>query len=358
MEFSLNIPINSVSFGQVSLAILREIYRRGLTPSLLPIGNIDISTEEDDPKFIEWINKCVAKYKNSHTRDIPVIKLWHLSGGNESISKKQILISFYELDSPTQFEKNAAQGNITVFTNKYTQEVFKNHGVETHFIPLGFDSHSFNRIDKQFFDDGRITFNLCGKIERRKNQVRVIKSWVKKFGNNRKYSLQTSCYNGFISKELNAKIIAEALENNRYFNFNNIDWMPKNKTYNEFLNSADVVIGMSSGEGWSIPEFSSVALGKHGVILNAHAHATWANENNSVLINPLKDKIDCYDNLFFKKGMDVNQGQYFNFNEDEFIAGCEEVIKRVEKNRLNEEGLKLQQEFTYEKTVNQLLELI
>lgn len=281
-----------------------------------------------------------------------------MSGGNESISKKQILISFYELDSPTQFEKNAVQGNITVFTNKYTQEIFKNHGIETHFIPLGFDSHSFNRIDKQFFDDGRITFNLCGKLERRKNQVRVIKSWVKKFGNNKKYSLQSSCYNGFISKEMNAKIIAEALENNRYFNFNNIEWIPKNKTYNEFLNSADVVIGMSSGEGWSIPEFTSVALGKHGVILNAHAHTTWANENNSVLINPLKDKIDCYDNLFFKKGMDVNQGQYFNYNEDEFIAGCEEVVKRVEKNRVNEEGLKLQQEFTYEKTVNQILELI
>lgn len=358
MEFSLNIPINPVSFGQVSLAILREIYRRGLAPSLLPIGNVDISTEEDDPKFVEWINKCIARYKNSHTRDIPVIKLWHLSGGNESISKKQILISFYELDSPTQFEKNVVQGNITVFTNKYTQEIFKNHGIETHFIPLGFDSHSFNRIDKQFFDDGRITFNLCGKLERRKNQVRVIKSWVKKFGNNKKYSLQSSCYNGFISKEMNAKIIAEALENNRYFNFNNIEWIPKNKTYNEFLNSADVVIGMSSGEGWSIPEFTSVALGKHGVILNAHAHTTWANENNSVLINPLKDKIDCYDNLFFKKGMDVNQGQYFNYNEDEFIAGCEEVIKRVEKNRVNEEGLKLQHEFTYEKTVNQILKLI
>lgn len=358
MDFALNLPINSVSFGQVSLAILREIYRRGLTPSLLPIGNVDISTEEDDPNFTDWINKCISKYKISHTRDIPVIKLWHLSGGNESISKKQILISFYELDSPTQFEKNAAQGNITVFTNKYTQEVFKNHGIETHFIPLGFDSYSFSRIEKQFFDDGRITFNLCGKLERRKNQVRVIKSWVKKFGNDKKYSLQTSCYNKFISKELNIKILNEALEGKRYFNFNNIEWISKNKTYNEFLNSADVVIGMSSGEGWSIPEFTSVALGKHGVILNAHAHATWANERNSVLVNPLKDKIDCYDNLFFKKGMEINQGQYFNYNEDEFINACEEVIKRVENNRLNEEGLKLQQEFTYEKTVNQLLELI
>ena len=134
--------------------------------------------------------------------------------------------------------------------------------------------------------------------------------------------------------------------------------MEKNKTYNEFLNSADVVLAMSSGEGWAIPEFSSVAIGKHAVVLNAHAHTTWANEKNSVLINSLKEKIDCYDNLFFKKGMDTNQGQYFNYNEDEFIAGCEEVVKRVESNKVNEEGLKLQTEFTYEKTVDQLLALI
>jgi len=358
MDFALNIPINPVSFGQVSLAILREIYRRGLAPSLLPIGNVNVSSCEDDPQFLEWINKCISKYKESHTRDIPVIKLWHLNGSHESISKKQILISFYELDSPTTYEKNVAKGNVTVFTNKYTKEVFDNHGVETHFVPLGFDTNTFSNLNKTFFDDGRITFNVCGKIERRKNQVRVIKSWVKKFGNNKKYSLQSCCYNSFISKELNAKIINDALEGNRYFNYNNIEWIEKNKTYNEFLNSADVVIGMSSGEGWSIPEFSSVAIGKHAVILNAHAHSTWANEKNSVLINPSKDKIDCYDNLFFKKGIEINQGQYFNYNEDEFIAGCEEVIKRVEKNRVNEEGLKLQTEFTYEKTVDQLLALI
>ena len=119
MDFALNIPINPVSFGQVSLAILREIYRRGLAPSLLPIGNVNTSSCEDDPQFLEWINKCIIKYKESHTRDIPVIKLWHLNGSHESISKKQILLSFYELDSPTIYEKNIAKGNVTVFTNKY-----------------------------------------------------------------------------------------------------------------------------------------------------------------------------------------------------------------------------------------------
>jgi len=358
MEFSLNLPINSVSFGQVSLALLREIYRRGLNPSLLPYGNVDISTSKEDPLFVEWLNKCILKFKQFHTRDIPVIKLWHLSGSHESISKKQILISFYELDSPTLYEQNVAKGNVTVFTSKFTKEIFNKFGIETHFIPLGFDSNTFSNLNRQFFDDGRITFNVCGKLERRKNQIKVIKSWLKKFGNNKKYSLQACCYNSFLSKEMNAKIITEALEGNRYFNFNNLEWIPKNETYNEFLNSADVVIGMSSGEGWAIPEFSSVAIGKHAVILNAHAHQVWANEKNSILVDPVQEKIDCYDNIFFKKGAEINQGQYFNYDDDQFITACEEVIKRVEANRVNEEGLKLQTEFTYEKTVDKLLELL
>ena len=115
---------------------------------------------------------------------------------------------------------------------------------------------------------------------------------------------------------------------------------------------------MSSGEGWGIPEFSSTAIGKHAVILNAHAYQTWANEKNSVFVNPLDQKIDCYDNVFFKKGADINQGQYFNYKEDDFIAACEEVVKRVESNRTNLEGLKLQEEFTYSKTVDSLLELV
>ena len=358
MEFSLNLPINSVSFGQVSLAILRELYRRGLAPYLLPIGNVDVASIEEDPKFFEWINQCCANYKKYHTRDVPVLKLWHFNGSHESVSKKQILITFYELDNPTDLEKNVAKGNVTVLTSKFAQDVFTKLGIETHYIPLGFDSDTFSVVNKKFFDDDRITFNLGGKFERRKNQVRVIKSWLKKFGNNKKYSLQVCCYNGFLKKELNEKIIAEATGGNKYFNLNNLEWIPKNKMYNEYLNSGDIIIGMSSGEGWGIPEFSSLAIGKHGVILNAHSYASWANENNAVLVKPLEQKIDCYDNLFFKKGQEINQGQYFNYNDDEFIAGCEEAIKRVEANRVNEEGLKLQTEFTYKKTVDSLLELL
>ena len=52
------------------------------------------------------------------------------------------------------------------------------------------------------------------------------------------------------------------------------------------------------------------------------------------------------------------QGKIFDFNEDAFIESCEKAIKRVESNRLNEEGLKLQKEFTYKRTTNDILDLL
>ena len=124
--------------------------------------------------------------------------------------------------------------------------------------------------------------------------------------------------------------------------------------YNDFLNSADVVLSMSGGEGWGLPEFHSVAMGKHSVTLNASGYKQWANEENSVLVNP-SGKVPVYDGMFFHEGQPYNQGNIYDFEEDAFIAACEDVIKRVEQNRVNEAGLKLQEELSYEKTVNQIL---
>ena len=69
-------------------------------------------------------------------------------------------------------------------------------------------------------------------------------------------------------------------------------------------------------------------------------------------------KTEAYDDVFFKKGNNFNQGNIYTFNEDEFIAGCEEAIKRVEKDKLNKEGVKLKEKFTYENTANKILEVL
>ena len=112
---------------------------------------------------------------------------------------------------------------------------------------------------------------------------------------------------------------------------------------------------MSGGERLAIPEIHTVAIRKHSVILNSSAYKKWADESNSVLINP-NGKTPVYDGMFFHEGAPYNQGNIYDFDEDEFIAGCEKAIERVKDSRVNNEGLLLQEKFTYEKTTDAILE--
>jgi hypothetical protein len=111
---------------------------------------------------------------------------------------------------------------------------------------------------------------------------------------------------------------------------------------------------MSGAEGWGLPEFHSVAMGKYAVIMDAHGYKSWANDKNSILIKP-NSKIECYDGIFFNKGIPYNQGNIYDFNEEEFINGCELAIQKVESDKVNKEGLKLQEEFTSEKLLQNII---
>ena len=62
------------------------------------------------------------------------------------------------------------------------------------------------------------------------------------------------------------------------------------------------------------------------------------------------------DGIFFNQGGPFNQGNIYTFDTDEFIAAMETAETKVGSK--NEEGLKLQKEFTYEKTLDKILDVI
>jgi glycosyltransferase involved in cell wall biosynthesis len=361
MSFTLNLPVNSVSFGQVSTLLLRELYKKNLNDfTLYPIGDrFDLSTQESDQGFFNFLQSHASDFLSKIKRTDPVFKLWHLNGSLDSASNKRYLLSFYELDNPTKEEINIVKNQDKVFfSSKYTVDIFKTFGCSNvEFLPLAFDHYNFKKLDKNYFKNDRIVFNLVGKLEKRKNHKKVIQAWIKKFGNNPKYHLQCSIYNPFLKEEDNKTLLSSILEGVNYFNISFLSNMPKNNMYNDYLNSADIIIGMSGGEGWGLPEFHSIALGKHAVILNAHSYKDWANKDNATLVEP-NGKIEAYDGMFFHKGQPFNQGNIFTFDDDEFISACEKTIEKVRINNLNSEGLKLQQEFTSEKFADNVLKII
>ena len=323
-DFALHLPLNGVSFGQVSTSLLREFHQKGVQPSLFTIGQSDLSSQETTKDFNDWVESGIKKAFIDYKRDTPIFKLWHLNQDSlTSYAKEQTLFTFYELDQPTPFEVNIAQNQKTILVSShYTKQIFEDHGIgNCKVIPLGFDKYNFH-IKKEEYLKGKIVFNLTGKLEKRKHHNKIIRTWLKKYGNNKDYVLQCAIANPFMKEENFKTAISQILDGKSYFNVNFLGKMQKNSLYNDFLNSGNIIIGMSGGEGWGLPEFQSVALGKHAVILNASAYKEWATHSNSVLVEP-NGKTEAYDGVFFKKGAPFNQGNIYTFDEEAFIDGCE-----------------------------------
>ncbi len=357
-KLAFNLPLNSTSLGQVSFGILRELYKRNLSINLFPIGNVDISSQKEDKDFFLWVQQSIISSYKEYNRNTPIFKLWHLNGSLESFSKKQVLLSFYEVDSPTPVEINIIKNNDRVLlSSKYAISAFTSLGINNiDYIPLAFDDTHFKKIIKR--SQNGIQFGLFGKLEpQRKRHLKTISLWAQKYGNNPNYTLNCALFNNFLDPNVQSQIINQALNGQRYFNINFLNYMQSNDMYNDLLNNIDIVLAMSGGEGWGLPEFQAVALGKHCVGLNAHAYKEWMNDKNAVLIQP-NSKIPCYDNIFFRQGAEFNQGNIFDWDEKDFLDALDKVEIRYKNNPINEEGLQLQKNFTYSKMVDSIVEII
>jgi len=355
MKLLVNAPISSLSFGNVSVNILRELFKKNIDLIFFPIGDKAEMEAFDkiEPDFVKYLQAATNDRYSKISKDIPSLKLWHIFGSETRYSKNQSLFTFHEVSEVTNIEKNllSLQDRIFVSSN-YTKNIFNLNGLDnvTH-VPLGFDN-DFQITNKTYLQD-KIHFGILGKFENRKNTARIIKSWLKLFGNKPEYQLSCAITNPFLDKARFQNELLKVLEGKQYNNLNFVPYMQTNSEVNDYLNSIDIDLGgLSGAEGWNLPSFNATALGKWSVVINATAHKDWATKDNSILIEPSSLK-DCYDDVFFKKGQSFNQGQFFDISDQEMDNA---ILKSLSYAKTpNPEGLKLQKQFTYEKTVETIL---
>jgi hypothetical protein len=343
-------PLNSLSFGNVSFNLLKEIYSKNIDTAIFPTGDVDVSAFKiNDSNFKLWVEDGVNNRYKKLDKNTTTLQMWHLNGAESRISKNQILYTFYELDQPTESEVKIAElQDKIVFSSSYSASKFNNAS----YAPLGFDD-SFHNTEKKYLSD-KIHFGLMGKLEKRKHTEKIIRNWVKKYGNNYKYQLTCCISNPFFKKEEMEASIRNILQGKSYGNINFLPFLPKNSQVNDFLNSIDIDLGgMSGAEGWNLPSFNATCLGKWSIVLDSTAHKDWASKDNSLLISP-SGKEEVYDNIFFKKGSEFNQGNIYTFDDDEFISAMEKAETICKKE--NTEGKKLKHKFTYKNTLEKILE--
>lgn len=355
----LEAPINSLSFGNVSVNLLKELYklRDSTSVSLFPIGNkIELSAFDSlDPDIEKWIHECFNSRLLNLNTESKTIKLWHLNGSEMRVGKTQLLYTFYEASRPTKEELSIhSMQDKVVFSSTYSKNKFDEAGASgSHYVPIGFDSSFF--IKNKTYLENQIHFGLMGKWEERKNTAQIIRSWAKKYGNNYKYQLTCCVTNPFISPKKLSQLIKDTLEGKNYGNINFLPFLKTNSEVNDYLNSIDIdLTGLSGAEGWNLPAFNATALGKWSIVLNHTSHKDWATEKNCILVEP-EGTCDIEDGVFFQKDSSFNQGLKYTVS-DETIINKMEIAESFRHN--NEEGKKLQEVYTYTKTLEQLLSII
>ncbi len=357
--FGISAPLNGLSFGNVSIAILREMHRRGLSPSLFPISAdprqpFDLSTQKDDPAFTQWLHACYASAQQRHSRKHPTLRLWHISDSIHSYSEKgNDLLTFFELDQLTPMELNILRQQRKVYlTSRYAQSVFSMFGIQSEYVPLGFDAHNFGTLNKRRGIEGVTSMLLAGKAEGRKSHWQVLRLWAKRYGNNNAYRLNCALHNPFLPPGAFEQMVGQALEGKRYSNIVFLPWAETNAVYNDTLQSSEIVICMSGGEGRDLPCFHATALGAWPVAMRAHAYLDYLTDENAVLVNP-NGKRPAADGVHFAAQGQLNIGNLFSAADDDIIAGFEEAERRA-ANGLNLKGLDLQKQ-TYAQTVDVLM---
>lgn len=355
LEFALDLPINSVSFGQTSIAILRECYRRGLQPSVFPLqGQNDLSAQKPDEGFTKWLQYSIDKAQREHSRKKTSVRLWHIGQSLATYSDVDSrLVFFYETNDPTPTEINILRNQSRVYvTNRYTQSIFARFGIDAVHLPLGFDSHNFGVLTPRPGVQREITTLLLAKLEHRKHTLRQLNLWAKRYGNQKGYSLNAAIFNPFMKPEHQQALIAQALEGKQYWNITFLPFMGTNAEYNQYLQSGQVVLACSGSEGFGLGEFHAAAMGAWPVALKAHAYLDHFTDENAVWVQP-NGMVPVYDGIHFAPGQPFNQGSVFTWSDEAWYAGVEEAHKRAAAG-LNLAGLKLQQQ-TYAQTVDILL---
>lgn len=356
MKLIVECPLNSLSFGNVSYNILREFWKLNLEVGLFPIGeNVDVSAfDKMRPEFRGWLQSSIDnRYKNVD-RDTPTFKLWHLNGSDYLRTPNQFLYTFYELDQPTDIEKTISKlQSKTIFSSSFARDLFGQDN--STYIPIGFDE-DLVKTDKQYLGDDVVHFGLMGKFENRKHTKKIIQLWIKKFGNNPKYQLSCCITNPFIDERSMSAIVFDITGGEQYNNVNFLPYLKTNSEVNDYINAIDIELsGLSGAEGWNLPAFNAICMGKHAIVLNHTSHKDWASHDNSLLLEP-SGQASAADGMFFNEAGDFNQGNINIFNDEEVLEALGKITEK--KGTENENGVKLKEVFSYKNTASKILDLI
>lgn len=357
-ELNLEVPINGLSFGQVGFGVLHELFERKYLPNIFPLGNVDLGAFDFNQSFVDWLKFCINKSKSAYSRKYTTIKLWHIFDSERRLSDRQVLWTAHETDMFTSVEKNIMSNtDVVLFTSSYAKDTAEKNGLKNVDVcPNFFDYKHFGKDVGAKKVSDCINFSLIGKFERRKHTDRILKLWSDNFGNDPRYRLNCLISNPFFKDDQWVNIINSIFPNGVPWNINLIPRQEKNTSVAAIMQASDIDLsGLSGAEGFNLPCFNMLALNKICVVLDAHSHKDFIEDQKVFKVRP-SEKLPIYDGMFFVQGNIANQGNMFSFADNEALEAIHNAINSFINGEVFKSDVAVK--FSVSNTVDKLLSYV
>lgn len=353
MNLNLIAPINQLGYGIAGLNILKSLRNLDVNVSLWPIGQPQVTTQEDRDVVVE----CIENSKKYDPK-ADCIRIWHQHDLSQFVGKgRHIGFPIFELDDFNSAEKHQMKCVDRLFVcSEWAKDVIYNqkwNSPPVDVIPLGVDISLFK---PEMSQSKRTIFFNCGKWEVRKGHDFLGKVFIETFSQDEDVELWMMCENPFSSKE-ETKAWESLYVNNELFRSGKIKLIPRVQTHQEVYNimkEVDCGIFPSRAEGWNLEALEILSCGKQLIITDYSAHSEFCNNSNSHLIM-IKEKELSFDNKWF-----FGQGSWAKIDQSHF-SDISKFMRKIHDEKqngvleLNNSGISTANKFTWKNTAERIL---
>lgn len=355
-NLSLFCPINTLSYGYVSTYILHELLKKNINVSLHTIGMI-----EQEPRFHSDIECGLAKQKR-FDYFAPCLKIFHQNCLEQWVgSGERNAFPIFELNKFNDVEKhhlNNLNVDQIIVCSEWARQIVDDQielENDVKVVPLGVDTSVFFPLTSR--RKTTVFFN-CGKWEKRKGHDVIPEIFNKAFSPSDDVELWMMCGHGFMEDGENE------IWENHYKSTplgDKIKFIKPVKSQSEaayIMQQTDCGIFPSRAEGWGLPILEMMACGKWVITTNYSGQTEFSNNQNALLIDI--DSLElATDNKWFKNN---TIGEWANIGGSQIDQAVEYMRKihsiKRDSNLINSNGIATARQFTWEHTVNKLLEVI
>ncbi len=360
MKINLICPINKLSYGYVSINILKELMKEHEV-SLFNLNQLQDDDVEDYDKMI--IHKALDNRKNADT-DAPTLIVWHhfdlINKKPKGWNGKFIAFPIFETSSfhPEEVKHIESVDGIIV-TSEWYKKVIENHSkIPCKVAQLGVDQELFKRdlkLENSLRKTKETRFLVAGKWEIRKSHQEILECFNKSFGKNSPVKLTMLCHNIFLGDRENKKWENFAKSGRMGHKVQVLTRAPSHKDIYNLMNHHHFGILPSKAEGWNLELHEMMTLAKPCITTNYSAHTEYCNKDNSYLVD-ITEEEPCYDGTFF-----MGHGKWAKIGEQQKDQICT-YLQELHKKRLDEfvfpDINRSVEHLTWNNTANKIVEFI